>query len=291
MTPIIYMGDCIQVMRSLPENCVDAVVCDPPYNLESIQKRFGKQGAAPAKHGLDGAFTRAAERFIGLAWDDDIAFKVETWTEVMRVMKPGAYVLACAGSTSYDRCAFAMRQAGFIIHPIHGWIYGTGLPKPHPDRAHPGWWFGTQSTKPALEPVVMAQKPKSERVMVENIARWGTGAINVDACRVVESNNWPANLLHDDSPEVMQALGEAAPFFYCAKANKEDRCGSKHPTCKPVSLMQYLCRLITPPGGTVLDPFAGTGTTGAAALREGFQPILIEQSAEYVQDMIRRFAA
>ena len=86
-------------------------------------------------------------------------------------------------------------------------------------------------------------------------------------------------------------IGGASRFFYCAKASKKERRGSKHPTVKPLSLMRYLCRLITPPGGIVLDPFAGSGTTGEAALLEGFQPILIELEADYIKDIEARLAA
>ena len=82
--------------------------------------------------------------------------------------------------------------------------------------------------------------------------------------------------------------GSAARFFYSAKASKGDRIGCKHPTVKPVKLMQWLCRLVCPPGGTVLDPFAGTGTTGAAAYREGFNAVLCEREAEYLADIDRR---
>lgn len=140
--------------------------------------------------------------------------------------------------------------------------------------------------------------------------------------RVQLQGRWPANVIHDGSPEVMAAFaaygesgpgywsgetpslsgqqravneprsgvdsGTAARFFYSAKADNADRLGSKHPTVKPVDLMAYLVRLITPPGGTVLDPFAGTGTTGAACMREGFDCILIEREAEYYKDILRR---
>lgn len=82
--------------------------------------------------------------------------------------------------------------------------------------------------------------------------------------------------------------GTAARFFYAAKASKKDRCGSKHPTVKPISLMRYLCRLVTPQGGIVLDPFAGTGTTGKAAQEEGFHAVLIEREAEYFKDLSQR---
>jgi DNA modification methylase len=132
---------------------------------------------------------------------------------------------------------------------------------------------------------------------------------------------WPANLIHDGSEEVIEAFpegrsagdypsdskarngvtnftgeqgplyadsGSAARFFYTAKADSTDRLGSKHPTVKPLDLMQWLVRLVTPKGGTVLDPFAGTGTTGEAAWREGCRAVLIEREAEYQADIARR---
>lgn len=83
--------------------------------------------------------------------------------------------------------------------------------------------------------------------------------------------------------------GSAARFFYSAKASKADRNGSKHPTVKPISLKQWLATLITPPGGTILDPFAGSGTTGIAAVMCGFRVILCEREAEYIADIRARF--
>lgn len=79
--------------------------------------------------------------------------------------------------------------------------------------------------------------------------------------------------------------GGASRFFYCAKASQKERRGSNHPTVKPIALMRYLCRLITPPGGTILDPYAGTGATGEAAMDEKFVPILIEIDENYVNDI------
>jgi hypothetical protein len=85
--------------------------------------------------------------------------------------------------------------------------------------------------------------------------------------------------------------GSAARFFYCAKADKSDRgTGNTHPTVKPADLMRYLCRLVTPPGGTVLDPFAGSGSTLLAASREGFNAIGIEMNPEYVSIAKQRLA-
>lgn len=79
------------------------------------------------------------------------------------------------------------------------------------------------------------------------------------------------------------------PLIYNAKAGKADRAGGNHPTVKPIALMQYLIRHITPPGGTVLDPFAGSGTTAEAARREGFDCILMEAEPEYVTFLRKRF--
>jgi site-specific DNA-methyltransferase (adenine-specific) len=103
---------------------------------------------------------------------------------------------------------------------------------------------------------------------------------------------WPANLIHDGSDEPCELLGDAARFFYCAKASKSDRGdGNGHPTVKPTELMRYLCRLVTPPGGVVLDPFMGSGSTGKAAVLEGFRFIGIEREAEYLEIARQRVQA
>ena len=97
-------GDMLDVLRRYPSNHFDSCVCDPPYHLTSIVKRFGGDNAAPAKHGTDGAFARASKGFMGKSWDGgDVAFRVETWAEVFRVLKPGAYVVAFSASRTYVR--------------------------------------------------------------------------------------------------------------------------------------------------------------------------------------------
>ena len=85
--------------------------------------------------------------------------------------------------------------------------------------------------------------------------------------------------------------GSAARFFYACKADSDERLGSKHPTVKPLELMKYLCKLITPPDGLILDPFLGSGSTAVAAYLQNFRCIGIEQSEEYVKDAIRRVEA
>lgn len=84
--------------------------------------------------------------------------------------------------------------------------------------------------------------------------------------------------------------GGASRFFYCSKASKKERCGSLHPTVKPLALMRYLCRLVTPPGGLILDPFLGSGTTAVAAVHEGFHFIGFEINSTYCEDAERRIA-
>jgi site-specific DNA-methyltransferase (adenine-specific) len=175
-----------------------------------------------------------------------------------------------------------------------------------------GW--GT-ALKPALEPITVARKPLIGTV-AENVLEHGTGGLNIDGCRVGDNagwsypngrggsgwhgreslaenltepmtatqGRWPANLIHDGSDEVIALAGEQARFFYCAKASKKDReDGNYHPTVKPTDLMRYLCRLITPPNGVILDPFMGSGSTGKAAMLEGFQFIGVELENEYVK--------
>jgi site-specific DNA-methyltransferase (adenine-specific) len=346
-------GDCLDVLAGLPENSVDSVVTDPPYHLTSIVKRFGGENAAEAKVGKTGAYARASAGFMGKKWDGgDIAFRVETWAAVLRVMKPGAHLLAFSGTRTYHRMVCAIEDAGFEIRDQIGFAFGSGFPKSH--SVGNGWG---SALKPAWEPIVLARKPLTGTI-ASNVLRWGTGALNIDGCRVegeFESGwsksgskaseniamsganydrdpkpddvrgRWPANLIHDGSEEVLAGFPETAPsptkvtrgpstsghgssnrsgelqvypchgdsgsaarFFYSAKADAMDRVASSHPTVKPLDLMQYLCRLITPPGGTVLDMFAGTGTTGEAAWREGFNAILIEREEEYQADIARR---
>lgn len=224
--------------------------------------------------------------------------------------------------------------------------------EPATDAAREWQGWGT-ALKPSWEPICLGRKPLIGTV-AENVLEHGTGAINVDGCRIdaeprtqpssgtyegltgsstfairarpqrpEDKGRWPANIVHDGSDEVVVAFpsesggaktaklgsgsggiwsestgkpagatyadsGSAARFFYTAKADKQDRMGSKHPTVKPVDLMQWLCRLITPPGGTVLDPFAGSGSTGEAAWREGFACVLVEREEEYQADIAAR---
>ncbi len=426
----LHIGDCLDVLPTLPDNSIDSSVTDPPYHLTSIVRRFGAENAVPPisqvqrrfnktgaamSLGPDGQPTkdqygRLSTGFMGKQWDGgDIAFTPELWRHVYRVLKPGAHLVAFGGTRTYHRMACAIEDAGFEIRDCIQWLYGSGFPKSHDvskgiDRAagaerevigqrdryrdgvqrqnkgHTGgeflglangiddvtapatdaarqWEGWGTSLKPANEPIVLARKPLSEKTVAANVLKWGTGAINVDGCRVEApegipqfsrraepsancygdglngtnrtgerstQGRWPANVIHDGSEDVVAGFpettsggenkankkpkasesqviatidtgdiwdcdtGSAARFFYCAKADGDTRIGSKHPTVKPLDLMQYLVRLVTPKGGTVLDMFAGSGTTGEAAFREGMKAVLIEREAEYQADIRRR---
>ena len=350
---MLLNDDCLKAMQKLIDDGVqvDSIVTDPPYHLQSIVDRFGKEDSAPAQHGTDGAFARASKGFMGQEWDGgDIAFRQETWELALKLLKPGGHLLAFSASRNYHRMAVAIEDAGFEIRDQLMWLYGSGFPKSH--NLGDGW--GT-ALKPAHEPIVMARK-FIEGTNKNNREKYGTGGINIDGCRVdlsegddprlggkgtwktdkmannvygdyegkeagsSELGRFPANVMHDGSEEVMSGFpnakgavsngnapvgetsegvikplrrgkltsyaddGSAARFFYCPKVSKSERGDNNtHPTVKPQELMKYLCRLVTPKGGTVLDPFMGSGSTGMACKNEGFEFIGIEREKEYFE--------
>ena len=126
----IIQGDCLEVMKTFPDNSVDSIVTDPPYDLVSINRRFGKEGSAPAQFGKDGSFSRLSKGFMGKTWDGTgIAFKTELWKECFRVLKPGGYLLSFGGTRTYHRMAVAIEDAGFEVRDMIEWVYGSGFPK------------------------------------------------------------------------------------------------------------------------------------------------------------------
>ena len=133
--------------------------------------------------------------------------------------------------------------------------------------------------KPAYEPILVARKPLSEDTIISNVLKHGTGALNIGACRVqLERPKFPSNIISE--------MPEHAPYFNCTKpTSSELNYGVKntHPTPKPVELMRHLTRLVTPPGGWVLDPFMGSGTCGIACALEGFDYTGTELSPEYIE--------
>ena len=128
----LHNGDCLNILKMMIEDevFVDSIVTDPPYHLNSIVERFGKDNSAPAQYGTDGAFKRASTGFMGKEWDGgDIAFRQETWELCLKVLKPGGHLLAFSASRNYHRMAVAIEDAGFEIRDQIMWLYGSGFPK------------------------------------------------------------------------------------------------------------------------------------------------------------------
>jgi site-specific DNA-methyltransferase (adenine-specific) len=252
---------------------VDSIVTDPPYGLVSTVKRFGKEGSAPAKsEGATGVYARASKKFIGQEWDGTgIEKDPEFWRLCLHVLKPGGHLLAFTATKTTCDIGSAIKAGGFEIRDMLMWVYGTGMPRSH--------WQpnGTGSMlKPMVEPIIVARKPFAG-TLKENVQAHGLGGFEIEGCRDPEGR-WPGNVLIDGSSEVTSALpAGTSRLFYSPKATKKDRGqGNEHPAVKPTALMQWLVRLVTPPGGTVLDPFAGSGSTGKACRLEGFEHIGIE---------------
>ncbi len=203
----LNVGRCEEVLRGMADNSVDSIVTDPPYGL----------------------------KFMGNKWDYQVP-TVAQWVECLRVLKPGGHLLAFGGSRTYHRLVVNIEDAGFEIRDQLMWIYGSGFPKSkNLTDEHAG--KGT-ALKPAHEPIVMARKPLAGTVE-GNVDQYGTGALNIDLCRVpteealtggaggllshvrddkapdaeewkaVQLGRWPANVLHDGSEDVVEAFPDA----------------------------------------------------------------------------------
>ena len=162
MTYIIHAGNNLDILPTLPDNSVDSIVTDPPYELN----------------------------FMGKKWDSSgIAYSVELWTECLRVLKPGGHLLAFSGSRTYHRMVVAIEDAGFDIRDMISWISNKTFPKSHNLKDEwQGWGTGL---KPTVEPIVMARKPLIGTVAA-NVLEHGTGALNIDGSRIgIDLENEP----------------------------------------------------------------------------------------------------
>ncbi len=314
----VLHADSLHALTELPDASVDAVVCDPPY------------GISFNGHAWDGPAIHAAARASGthrLSAGEAFEAWTATWArECLRLLRPGGHLAAFGAPRTFHRLCCGVEDAGLELRDVLLWLYGTGMPKSR--RLTRG--RGT-ALKPAYEPILLARK-KPDAPVERNLAAHGTGALNIDACRV--EGRWPANVLvshhptctpaagcHRDCPtQVIDAsaasgrrqaggLGSASRLFYCPKASRRERnagcdqlpqheldlfpnahgdgkqpaaAANAHPTVKPLAVMRWLVRLISPEGGLLLDPFCGSGSTGCAAVLEDRRFLGIEREAEYV---------
>lgn len=388
----ILQGDCREVMTTLPDASVDSIVTDPPYELGFMGKGWDRTGVAndaetwrqalrvlkPGGHLLAFSGTRTYHRMVCAI--EDAGFEVR---DQIGWLYGSGFPKSLDVSKAIDKAAgaerevvgsgrWAGRESGADLGRMNDDAWQGGAARvetaPATDAARQWAGWGT-ALKPAWEPVCVARKPLAGTVAA-NVLQHGTGALNIDGCRVSFANGettgsaasaglgagyeahnkegrkygnglggivaqphelgrWPANVIHDGSDEVLAAFpaeagsftgkptkpsnglfgkrsvgpngdasrGSAARFFYTAKASGDDRneglgrARNTHPTVKPTDLMRYLCRLVTPPGGVVLDPFMGSGSTLKAAELEGFDAIGIELQAEYIEIAKRRVAS
>ena len=375
----LLTGDCLDVLATLEPDSVDACVTDPPYGIGFMGREwdvFAPESVAKVadqKRGFDrrepNPNLRGRSEWLAGAkvqYDRSAAasLKFQAWTKewaeaVLRVLKPGAHAVVCASPRMGHRVTCGLEDAGFEIRDSLLWLYGSGFPK---SLNLPGG-LGT-ALKPAYEPVILARKPLGGRTVAQCVAEFGTGALNIDECRLETSEHlgggaygsdaqkrisgfwqtadrsdgqgsgfrngigsftrplgrWPPNVALDETAAArLDAEGGTSRFFYVAKASRDERergcenlpqrtagdatdrqdgsaglnspragasrthgARNHHPTVKPVALMRWLVRLVTPPGGLVLDPFAGSGTTGLACIKEQCRFLGIEREAEYV---------
>ena len=377
----IIHGDALEVLKGMEANSVDAIVTDPPYGLSFMGKKWDydvpEQAVweeclrvlKPGGHLLAFAGTRTQHRMAVRI--EDAGFEIR---DMIAWVYGSGFPKSLNVANAIHDAAIGQPQGGSKPgSKNHGKFKGGCSDQNEAGRgfgAGPGqfmaeaggkserdlvesaqqWQGWGTALKPALEPITVARKPLIGTVAA-NVLEHGTGALNIDGCRVGDevrynapagnaaggnslnmsmvgmpqdtegrtvTGRWPANLIHDGSEEVVALFpevkagvavrsnsggntfggdnpkppmddmsygdkGSAARFFYCAKASKSDRgTGNNHPTVKPTELMRYLVRLVTPPGGKVIDPFSGSGSTGKAAVLEGFKFIGIEREAEYV---------
>lgn len=190
-TARLFHGDCRDFMRDFEQQGIqfDAIVTDPPYHLASISRRFGGKKAAPligGEPGSDNPYRAMATGFMGQEWDGSgIAFDVETWRAAYAVLKPGGHLVAFGGPRTFHRLAVAIEDAGFEIRDQIMWLFGSGFPKSLNLRGkHAG--RGT-ALKPGYEPIIIARRPIAETSVASNVVRFGTGAMNIDACRIPTS--------------------------------------------------------------------------------------------------------
>jgi DNA modification methylase len=296
-------GEALGTLARLPDSCVDAIVTDPPYGIDFAGEAW------------DGANIRAS---IGGAEQLTSGEAFERWTQAWavqarRVLKPGGQMIVFGAPRTFHRVVCGVEDAGFEIRDQLLWLYAQGLPK---SRCLPGG-LGT-TLKPAYEPILLARKPLTGTTP-RNLQAWGTGALNIDASRV--NGRWPTHLTFshpsgctttDCTSECPAALIDAnshrspSRLFFCAKASRREReagCeqlqpqsmslyngGNHHPslrrnthrTVKPLALMRWLIGLSCPPGGTILDPFNGSGSTGIAAILEDRTYLGIEREPDYI---------
>lgn len=324
----LYRGDCAEVLQTLAAASIDACVTDPPYGMSFMGKRWDYdvpsvgiwseclRSLKPGGHLLAFAGTRTQHR---------MAVRIEDAGFEIRDMIAWVYGSGFPKSKNLDgdwqgwgtALKPAMEPITVARKPLIGTVAENVL-------QHGPGALNIDGCRIPVSDEQYARNCSGDRGHDANRTRGMD--FGMTAGKASAGGRWPANLIHDGSDEVVglfpQSAGQLAPvrpdssqktngilgkfsannnaeprgdsgsaarFFYCAKASKRDRDeGNNHPTVKPTDLMVYLCRLVTPPGGIVLDPFMGSGTTGKACARLGVRFVGVERESRYFDIACRR---
>lgn len=286
----VITGDCIEELRRLPDNSVHLILSDIPYGIgaddwdvlhENTNSAY--LGASPAQLKAGAVFKRRGKPINGWSEADRLIPKqyydwCSSWAaEWLRVLKPGGSAMVFAGRRFAPRCITALEDAGFNFRDLLSWIRPRATHRAQRlsvvyekrnDIVNSASWEGWRvgNLRPNFEPIIWCFKPYRITI-ADNVLEHGVGAYN--------------------QLEFEQRVGHFNNVIECGMAPKE---GGLHPSQKPAALMETLIALTTKPGQTVLDPFAGSGTTAAAALNSGRRYIIIEKSPHYVEIAKRRLS-
>jgi len=303
----VRQGDCREVMAAMDAESIDSIVTDPPYGLSFMGK--GWDHSVPGVEFWDAALRVAKPgahllAFGGTRLFHRLTVAIEDAGWEIRDTLMWVYGSGFPKSHNGDWGDTALKPAW---EPI---IMARKKPEGTVAANFEKWGTGGLNIDGCRVGTEVLPEMTAGQAQIGTFER----GVMVTPERI---GRWPANLMHDGSEEVVAGMGDAQRYFYCPKANKKDRdegldempkkrtaklggsdndrtnldpvserfrtspSANHHPTVKPTDLMAYLCRLVTPKGGVVLDPFCGSGSTGKAAVREGFNFTGIELDPEY----------
>lgn len=313
----LHNGDCRDIMREMPADHFDAIITDPPYGIAFKGEKWdtatprGFQSwceswavealriVKPGGYLLAFSAPRTYHRLA--AGIEDAGFEIR---DTMAWLRADGKASAVDLSAMFDRSAGVLDQREG--RDIREWadkatatrmsshkVYGAGEPVTDEAKAWAGWGVGL---KPAWEPIVVARRPIEGR-LIDNARAYGTGAMNIRSAMDAAGGSYPPNLMVSEAA-LAAAVDQGAPdhgwpvFKYQPKAPTHERPkvgGVQHVTVKPLDLMRYLIRLVVRPGATILEPFAGSGTTLQAAAMEGVNAVGCELDERYIPLIHERF--
>lgn len=300
---ILFHGNNMEALSKLADNSIDSVVTDPPYGISYLNNTWDIQVPTiefwkevyrvlkPGGHVLSFSSARTYHRMTinielaGFEIRDQIMWMYGQG--MPKSQNVGKKVDEIQGN---ERRVVEVKKVYKL--QLHTDSKRTKVPYEVTtgDSEWEGWGTGL---KPAHEPICVARKPISKKTVAENVLQFGTGAMNIEGSKIQseDQDRHPSNVIFDATS--VQALSIQNPtaekFFFVSKPGiKEKLIGfeegrNSHPTVKPVALMAYLCKLVTPANGVILDPFMGSGSTGVSALCSGFKFVGMELGEDYYQ--------